>query len=132
MALAYPEGECFFQRSGLRTPLPGGYNADNVEHFHRHMMIEYLWNVPEGIGNTEINNPRGHTHLRTAYSIVRPGLRTRYGNFHFLPISFGPSESSVSRRVRHELCLDPWEFNRYHNGASAQVTIIRSSLALPD
>ena len=79
MALAYPEGECFFMRSGLRSPRRTGYNAENLNHFHNHFIIEYIWNKPADSGDRETNHPHGHTHPRSAYSIVRRGVRTRHG-----------------------------------------------------
>ncbi|KAG8526385.1 uncharacterized protein KY384_000379 [Bacidia gigantensis] len=75
MALAFPEGECFFDRSGLRvTARPDIYDANNPELFHSNMMIEYLWNVPDAIGDRDSNHPSGHTHPRATYTIVRNGV----------------------------------------------------------
>lgn len=121
MALAYPEGECFFVRSGLRAGPQTGYNAENPSHFHNHMMVEYIWNKPAASGDRDTNHPHGHTHPRSGYSIVRRGLRTRHGGWNNLPFSYGPGELSIQRRVEHELCTDANTFDRYYNGASAEV-----------
>ena len=133
MALAFPEGESFFVRSGLRsfrqaghplpvgTPLPNGYNAEDPIHFHNHLMVEFIWNKPADSGNSDTNHPDGHRHPRSAYSIVRRGTRTRHGNWHSLPFSYGPRENMIERRYDHELCTDANTFDRYYNGASAQV-----------
>ena len=122
MALAYPEGECFFVRSGLRAPQPTGYNAENAGHFHSHMMVEYIWNKPAQSGDRDTNHPTGHTHPRSAYSIARrSAFRTRHGNWHDLPFSYGPTESNIERRVNHELCTNVNTLDRYYSGASAEV-----------
>lgn len=39
MALSYPEGECFFQRSALSSD---DYHADNVKDFYSNMLIEFV------------------------------------------------------------------------------------------
>ncbi|QSZ32784.1 hypothetical protein DSL72_002363 [Monilinia vaccinii-corymbosi] len=122
MALAYPEGECFFVRDGLRAR--GGahysYNANNPLHFKNHMMIEYIWNRPAhsswdaGSGY----NSNGHPHPRTLYTITRVLLRSYHGGFNNLPISYGPSETNIRTRVQHELCTHARTFDDWWYGAS--------------
>ncbi|KAF5679387.1 hypothetical protein FHETE_804 [Fusarium heterosporum] len=73
MAIPYPEGEVFFARSVLRNSNPNHYQADNVEHFYSHFMVEYIWNVEADHGSKNANSPHGHSHPRSGYSIVRGG-----------------------------------------------------------
>lgn len=126
MALAYPEGECFFNRSGLRAPRPSGYDANNPDHFNSHMMIEYVWNKPAQRWSVPLGFPertglevdRGRTNLAwVSTRVTNPG----YGNYRDLPISYGPSESQIRRRLHHNLCLNTADFNRYLSGGAAEV-----------
>ncbi|APA13765.1 hypothetical protein sscle_11g085350 [Sclerotinia sclerotiorum 1980 UF-70] len=124
MALAYPEGECFFVRNGLRARRPThySYDANNPNHFKNHMMVEYIWNRPAH-SSWDANsgyNSRGHDHPRTAYTITRVLLRSYHGGFNYLPFSYGASESSIRTRVQHELCTHPRTFDDWWYGASDQ------------
>ena len=123
MALAYPEGECFFMRNGLRSNSNGGYNADNPIHFHNFMLVDYLWNVPADSGDANTGHPTGHSHPRSGYVWGRQGpLQQRHGNWNALPFSYGLSEQGIRRREQHELCTTIRSFHDYYrNGASAEV-----------
>lgn len=126
MALAFPEGECFFRRDGLVSPRAGGYDARNERQFYSTMLVEFLWNVPSHSENAGVNYPNGHFHPRTGYTITRRDSRIRQGNFNNLPFSYGPSEWQIRRRVQHELCLDPLTLQDYYFGNS--VAHVRHSL----
>lgn len=86
MALAYPEGECFFVRTALDSASSGGYHASNVTGFYSHMMVEFIWNVESDHGGRKADSSAGYIHPRTGYKIVRrlawdtivvPGLTSR-------------------------------------------------------
>lgn len=124
MALAYPEGECFFDRSGLVAPRPHGYNANNPDHFHSHMMIEYIWNRPAQEWHALLGLPLpGAEVVRGRTSLVYVGTRDSkyWGNYRDLPISYGPSESTIRRRLHHDLCLRGPDFDTYIRGEAAEV-----------
>lgn len=109
----------------LLHPRPRGYNANNPDHFHSHMMIECAWNRPGQQWHTLLGMPRpgpevsrGRTNLVwVATRAPLPG----YGNYRDLPISYEPSEQDIRRRMHHDLCLNPADFNRYLNGGAAEV-----------
>lgn len=128
MALAYPEGECFFVRDGIRAGKPThySYNANNPLHFKNHMMVEYIWNRPahSSWDSNSGYNSRGQYHPRTAYTITRVLLRSYHGGFNYLPFSYGPSETNIRTRVQHELCTHPRTFDDWWYGASDQVFIL--------
>ncbi len=62
MALAYPEGECFFKRSVLNTSQADGYHADKIEDFYSKMMVEYVWNQEAYHGSVAAKSPKGRAH----------------------------------------------------------------------
>jgi len=122
MAMAYPEGEVFFARSGLATPQPNGYRAENMSHFHSHIMVEYIWNLPADHASQAANSPHGHTHPRSGYRIVRGSWwNTDYGTWTHLPFSYGPTEGNIQRRVQHNLCVNGNIFRDQERGAAVQV-----------
>ncbi|KAL9601208.1 MAG: hypothetical protein Q9219_002708 [cf. Caloplaca sp. 3 TL-2023] len=115
MALAYPEGECFFARSALCS---SAYNANDPKDFFSHMMVEYVWNAEAHHG---WSNSQGHRHPRSAYRIVRgSNWETNYGNWTHLPFSYGTHPTKITRRVQHELCTSGNFFKARENGESYQ------------
>lgn len=127
MALAYPEGECFFVRNGLRARKAThySYDANKPDHFKNHMMVEYIWNRPAHSswdGDSGYDH-KGHWHPRTAYTITRVLLRSYHGAFNYLPFSYGRTESSIRTRVQHELCVRPRTFDDWWYGASDEVNL---------
>ena len=124
MALAYPEGECFFVRTALDgPPNSGAYMASDEYQFYSHMMIEYIWNVEADHGQSAANFPDGYTHPRSDYKfVIGSTWGTIYGNWEYLPFSYGPSEGEITKRVRHPLCTSPNHFIAHENGASAEVS----------
>jgi len=122
MAMAYPEGECFFVRSGLATSQSDGYHAENINQFHSHFMVEYIWNKEAYHGSRNANEPKGFSHSRSGYKIVNGSWwNTSYGNWTQLPFSYGPSGSDIKRRVQHNLCTNGNRFRDHEKGGSAEV-----------
>ena len=131
MALAYPEGECFFVQSKLDS---SEYHATNVKDFYSHMMVEYVWNReadhgPEECKTEESRDGGGHRHPRSGYKITR-GLwwNTDYGNWTQLPFSYGPHWKKISRRVEHSLCTNGNDFRDREKGGSYKVNMNRATL----
>lgn len=126
MALAYPEGECFFVRKILESSV---YHADDVKEFYSHMMVEFVWNKEADHGAKECqteealkNNGGGHLHWRSRYAIVRGAWwDTHYGNWTDLPFCYGPNSNKITRRVQHNLCIDGNEFRDREKGGSYRV-----------
>lgn len=86
MALAYPEGECFFRRAVLNGGNSEGYNADDPKDFASHLMVEYVWNREADHGAKACNSPAGYGHPRSGYRIVRGAWwDTHYGCWTQLP-----------------------------------------------
>ncbi|KZF20251.1 hypothetical protein L228DRAFT_249930 [Xylona heveae TC161] len=122
MALAYPEGECFFRRSGLNSPSGWHYRADNPQHFYSHFMLEYIWNKPADHSHWEVNNPHGWPQIRSGYSIVKGSLwNTLYGNYQFLPFQYGADHrTGITRRIQHNLCVHGNTFRDREKGGAYQ------------
>jgi hypothetical protein len=122
MALPYPEGEVFFERSVLRAP--GGYSANNIDHFYSHFMVEYIWNVPANHGSKSANSPNGHHHSRSPYKIVKgSNWGTHYGNWTQLPFNYGrgnDNPNNISERRQHNLCTWGDRFKNQEKGDSAE------------
>jgi hypothetical protein len=77
MALAYPEGECFFNRKRLCSTEEGGYKATDPKQFYSHFMLEYIWNKEADHGSKETNfgqGKNGWKHKRSGYKVVRGNL----------------------------------------------------------
>jgi len=120
MALAYPEGTVFFERSAISNKNPAHYQASNVEHFYSHFMIEYVWNK-EADFKKAANAPKGHSHPRSDYSIVRGWFwGSDFGVYHQLPFSYGPNRNDIKRRLQHDLCKDGDTFKGYERGDAAK------------
>ncbi|KAL8778972.1 MAG: hypothetical protein Q9213_007157 [Squamulea squamosa] len=122
MALAYPEGKCFFIRSALDSSV---YHANDVNDFYSHLMVEYVWNREADHGSkacmtAESRRGGGHRHPRSGYKIVRGAWHwdTDYGNWVHLPFSYGTHWKSITRRVEHELCTNGTRFMERENGGS--------------
>jgi hypothetical protein len=49
-------------RRALSKVKTDGYQATNPEHFYKHFMLEFIWNLPAHHGSTNANCPNGHTH----------------------------------------------------------------------
>ncbi len=62
MALAYPEGECFFKRSVLNTSQADGYHAGKIEDFYSNIVVEYVWNQEAYHGSVAAKSPKGRAH----------------------------------------------------------------------
>ena len=122
MALAYPVGECFFQRSGLDTSQPEGFHASDPNQFHTRMLVEYVWNKEAHHGSKECNSPGGYWHFRSGYKIVRGAWwNTDYGNWTHLPFSYGPTEKDIKRTNNHNLCVNGNRFRDREKGGSYEV-----------
>lgn len=127
MALAYPEGECFFKRSALATSQADGYHADNLKDFYGHFILEYVWNQWGDHGSD--CNPN-LTNDRSKYKIVKGNnWGTQYGVWDRLPISYG-QQKDIKRRYQHNLCTDGNRIRDREKGASAEASL-RSLLATP-
>ncbi|KAL9026402.1 MAG: hypothetical protein Q9196_004928 [Gyalolechia fulgens] len=124
MALAYPEGECFFVRSKLDTSV---YHPENVKDFYSHLMVEYVWNREADHGYNECKTREfkkglGHSHPRSGYKIVRGAFwDTDYGNWTQLPFSYGTHAKQITRRVEHNLCTNGNIFRDREKGGAYQV-----------
>lgn len=123
MSVSYPEGETFFTRAGLATSQSDGYHAENAQHFHSHIMIEYIWNREADHGSVNANSPKGHWHLRSGYNISKgSNWGTHYGNYTQLPFSYGTGNPNIIfRRYEHNLCTSGNRFKAFEKGGSAEV-----------
>ena len=91
MPLPYPEGECYFKRSALKS---GGWDAENLEHFGSHGLIEHVWNdwIDHGVNNsvwTESTFVNGRSHLGYASDPYPQQTNTNYTIYKELTVSFG-------------------------------------------
>lgn len=114
MAFAYPEGECFFQRSSLKNSF---FSADKAEDFYGYMLVEYLWNQPSEFG-TDIYTYK-HTRACTSYRTFEGDPFIGY--WSQLPICYGPKHDEIKRRLQHDLCSNKDRLRARVNGASAEV-----------
>jgi hypothetical protein len=141
MAIPYPEGEVFFDRKVLAQRSKNGYRADNQQHFYSHFMIEYVWNAEAYHGSRNANSVAidyqsvlgiqvpvlkpgvGHKHRRSGYKVSKgDNWGTHYGNWKQLPVSYGPQQGDIKRRVQHNLCTSGNRFRNYEWGDSAEVS----------
>ncbi|KAM3086425.1 hypothetical protein ACMFMG_000560 [Clarireedia jacksonii] len=121
MAIPYPEGAVFFQRDILTNAHPAHYQATRESDFYSHFMIEYIWNVEADHGSQAANSWTGHSHPRSGYGIVKgSNWGTHYGNWQNLPVSYGPSEGNIMRRVQHNLCQNGNRFKNREKGDAAE------------
>ena len=146
MAMPYPEGEVFFDRKVLSQP-KAGYDASNPKDFYSHFMIEYVWNIPAYHGSKNANSTKtimkdflgkkfpylikgaGHKHRRSGYKVaIGDAWATEYGNWTDLPISYGPEQGDIKRRVQHNLCTSGNRFRNYEWGDSAEVRFLEDVL----
>ncbi|KAE8353395.1 hypothetical protein BDV28DRAFT_164978 [Aspergillus coremiiformis] len=114
MALAYPEGECFFKRSALNSSDSNFYQADRPDHFYGHFLLEFLWNVPTHTGSeakTTRRHPRSTYNLNDLSQWMPPpmiGMKTDgpyIGNWSQLPFVYGSHYyKGQQRRMQHNLC----------------------------
>lgn len=122
MALAYPEGECFFRRSVLNGGNSEGYKADDPKDFFSHMLVEYVWNVESDHGAKACNSPAGYGHPRSGYKIVRGSWwDTDYGCWTQLNFNYGPNPGDIKRRIQHNLCTNGNRFRDHEKGGAAEV-----------
>ena len=126
MALAYPEGECFFLRSALDS---SSYHASNVKDFYSHMMVELIWNVesdhgPEAAMLEQSRKGGGHRHPRSGYKIVRGSWwKTDYGAWTQLPFMYGTYWKKITRRAEHNFSTNGNRFRDHEKGGAAEVRI---------
>ena len=124
MALAYPEGECFFVRMKLESSI---YHANDAKDFYSHMMVEFVWNReadhgPEECMTAQSRKGQGHRHPRSGYKIVRGSWwDTDYGNWTYLPFSYGAHWKKITRRVQHNLCTNGNTFRDREKGGAYRV-----------
>lgn len=111
MALAFAEGECFFNKIGLKHPNTNLYQADSPWHFYRTLLVEYIWNKPSH------KNSGTYAHPRSGYAKCGP-----YSNYTRLPFSYGPNRNDIRRRVDHNLCISESRFKKVDKGAALEVT----------
>lgn len=124
MALAYPEGECFFKRSALNAQQQDGYHADNCKDFYSHIMVEYIWNQEAYHGSTDAKTYTGkRSHPRSEYRVVNGDWwNTDYGVWCNVPFSYGPTPNDIKRRFEHNLCTWGNRIRDREKGASAEVS----------
>ncbi|GAM38921.1 hypothetical protein TCE0_034r10049 [Talaromyces pinophilus] len=119
MAFAYPQGECFFKRSALKSSDPKGrYDAENPLRFYSCLLVEMIWNREAYHGSKECNEyGGGHSHKRSDFKMVwgGGGWQTTYGNWSHLPFSYD-NYTQPSRRVQHELCTWGYRFKKREQG----------------
>ncbi|KAL8797923.1 MAG: hypothetical protein Q9182_007120 [Xanthomendoza sp. 2 TL-2023] len=126
MALAYPEGECFFTRSALSSSV---YNADDPKDFYSQMMVEYVWNREADHG---WRNSQGHRHPRSGYQIVKgSNWDTSYGNWTHLPFSYGSHWNKITKRVQHDLCTTGNVFKDREKGGGYKCLAYIRAIYLP-
>ncbi|PWY90987.1 hypothetical protein BO70DRAFT_410606 [Aspergillus heteromorphus CBS 117.55] len=120
MSIAYPEGECFFKRSALKTST---YDPDKPEHFYAHFMIEYIWNRPAFHGSDSTTSQYElYYHPRSAYRVVKgENWNTNYGNWDRISILYGKNPHSDKYRcVEHNLCVNGNRFRDQEKGGSLE------------
>lgn len=125
MALSYPEGECFFKRSGLRTPY---YDADNTHQFYGHFLLGYIWNKPAFHGSDAKPEWSISTHhYRSGYKVVKGSLwETNYGAWTNMFVMYGKNPYSrygdldQYRVAEHNLCSSGNKFRDQEKGASLE------------
>ncbi|PSD91293.1 hypothetical protein C7G62_19185, partial [Acinetobacter baumannii] len=123
MALAYPEGECFFRRSALNSSNKEYYQADRPDHFYGHFLLEFIWNKPSHTGSDAREK---RTHPRTSYQLIDETLILPMGGFRVgpfigawkqLPIVYGSHYSKGQhRRVQHNLCTSSGRLQKQMDG----------------
>ncbi|KAL6712891.1 hypothetical protein ACLMJK_009603 [Lecanora helva] len=119
MALAYPEGECFFRRAVLNDRSSEGFKANDPKDFASHFMVEFVWNRETDHGAKACNSPGGYGYPRSGYRIVRGSWwKTDYGCWTQLPFQYGPSKTDIKRRVQHGLCTDGNKFKQVEKGGA--------------
>ncbi|KAE8370897.1 hypothetical protein BDV27DRAFT_789 [Aspergillus caelatus] len=115
MALAYPEGECFFKRSALNSSNKNFYQADRADHFYGHFLLEFIWNVPSHTGDSarqRRSHPRSTYHLNDLSTWTPPPVMLKtngpyIGNWSQLPFVYGSHYSKgKQRRMQHNLCTN--------------------------
>ena len=123
MAVPYPQGECFFKRSALKSGTAGRFNAEDPSHFYSNMLVEMLWNQESHHGSVNAKSPGGHPHRRSDYKIVYGGggWQTHYGVWTELPFTYGSYEHPT-RRVQHKLCTDGYRFKKAQQGDAREVS----------
>ncbi|KAL5339783.1 hypothetical protein BJX70DRAFT_397491 [Aspergillus crustosus] len=123
MAVPYPQGECFFRRSALKSYITDTknprFNAEDESHFYSTMLIEMVWNRESHHGSAETNGTKGHPHKRSDYEVVYGGggWKTYYGAYKHLPLTYGDYRKPT-RRVQTELCTWGWRFKNRERGAA--------------
>ncbi|PLB53834.1 hypothetical protein P170DRAFT_504745 [Aspergillus steynii IBT 23096] len=119
MSLAYPEGECFFKRSALRTST---YDPDKPEHFYAHMLVEYIWNRPAYSGAGSYYTQNVHHHPRSSYKVVRgDNWSTSYGNWSKIFFLYGKlSHNAKYRQAEHNLCVNGNRFRDQEKGGALE------------
>ncbi|KAL4790900.1 hypothetical protein BDV19DRAFT_381980 [Aspergillus venezuelensis] len=121
MSFAYPEGECFFKRSAIRSPC---YEPDKPEHFYGHLLVEYIWNRPAFNGCDSDCRRDVHFHPRSAYKVVKGDWwNTHYGNWTSIYFLYGTkpySDKGRYRQVEHNLCVSPNRFRDQEKGGALE------------
>ncbi|KAJ5803269.1 uncharacterized protein N7503_005719 [Penicillium pulvis] len=121
MALSYPQGECFFKRSALKSAEGNRFDAEDEKQFYSTMLVEVIWNKEAYHGSKQCG--KAPPHKRSKYKILMDkgvlldengkadisvgahasSWQTMYGNYIHLPFNYG-HYSQPSRRAQHELC----------------------------
>ena len=133
MALAYPEGESFFDINLLKE---GPYNASNLSDFYSNLLVEFVWNYPVDsemllrnetkARQAEWNHPRVKYNIALAPRQMESNLvptisQPDHGTWTSLPFMYGPSEKEVKRRVDHNLCTSYGRLQKAYKGAKKEV-----------
>ncbi|RAQ52963.1 hypothetical protein AFGD_001413 [Aspergillus flavus] len=129
MALAYPEGECFFKRSALNSNNKSFYQADRADHFYGHFLLEFIWNVPTHTGDAARKthkHPRSTYHLNDLSTWTPPPMMYKtngpyIGSWSQLPFVYGSHYSKgKQRRVQHNLCTNADRLQTQMKGAAME------------
>lgn len=112
MALAYPEGECFFRRSALKSDHKDYYQADRPDHFYGHFLVEFIWNLPAYTGE-EARKKRTHPrstfklHDYSQYGFMSSRQGPYIGNWSWMSFTYcAHPYKGKQRRVQHNLCTN--------------------------
>ncbi|PYI00109.1 hypothetical protein BO71DRAFT_404826 [Aspergillus ellipticus CBS 707.79] len=121
MSFTYPEGECFFKRSALRSST---YDPDKPEHFYGHLLVEYIWNRPAFHGSSSYYTKDIHYHPRSPYRVVKGDWwSTPYGNWSNIFFLYGKrphSDPDRYRQVEHNLCTRGNRFRDQEKGGALE------------
>ncbi|PWI64480.1 hypothetical protein PCL_09635 [Purpureocillium lilacinum] len=132
MAMPYPEGEVFFKRSALKIAKgngehPWSFNPDNAKDFASHILVEYIYNRPDGhdgkrcysvyseVGGSKYYRPSS---FNIMFSNTQEKSETPAGQGH------KPRGVEMKRIIQVETLSDAKEYRDNANGGPDKVTIL--------